>query len=191
MRAATMLGRLLGLVTLASMAAPSSAQMSAVLGIDLGTQFFKVAYVKTGQFDLVLNEASKRKTATAVAFNEGERYVGDTAQALKLRYPSKVVTKFQRLLGRQHADTTLKSQGFGEYDLPFKLEQHPTRGTVVIDLESGNKFQPEEVMAYVLSYIRDISEAHLEQKVIECVITVPPFMTEHERRLMHLSLIHI
>eukprot|EP00656_Telonema_subtile_P041302 TRINITY_DN4641_c0_g1_i2.p1 TRINITY_DN4641_c0_g1~~TRINITY_DN4641_c0_g1_i2.p1 ORF type:complete len:904 (-),score=310.77 TRINITY_DN4641_c0_g1_i2:228-2939(-) len=185
MRAATMLGRLLGLVTLASMAAPSSAQMSAVLGIDLGTQFFKVAYVKTGQFDLVLNEASKRKTATAVAFNEGERYVGDTAQALKLRYPSKVVTKFQRLLGRQHADTTLKSQGFGEYDLPFKLEQHPTRGTVVIDLESGNKFQPEEVMAYVLSYIRDISEAHLEQKVIECVITVPPFMTEHERRLMH------
>jgi len=155
------------------------------LGIDLGTQFFKVAYVKTGSFDLVLNEASKRKTASAVSFHDGERMVGDTAAALKLRYPTKVVSKYNRLIGRLHGDSTLNDYGFGEYDLPFKMSKHPERGTVVVDLEDGNQFQPEEILGYVLSYIRDISEKHLEQSVKECVITVPPFMTEHERRLMH------
>jgi hypoxia up-regulated 1 len=159
--------------------------MSAVLGIDLGTQFFKVAYVKTGSFDLVLNEASKRKTASAVAFNEGERLVGDTANALKLKRPTKVVTKYNRLLGRLHGDPVLDKYGFGEYDLPFKLSKDPTRGTVVVDLEDGEQFQPEEILGWVLSYIRDIAQQHLEQKVMECVITVPPFMTEHERRLLH------
>ena len=42
----------------------------------------QVAYVKTGSFDLVLNEASKRKSPNAVSFSEGERMVGDTANAL-------------------------------------------------------------------------------------------------------------
>jgi hypothetical protein len=77
----------LAAVILTYVAAPSSAQMSAVLGIDLGTKFFKVAYVKTGSFDLVLNEASKRKSANAVSFNEGERMVGDTANALVTTTP--------------------------------------------------------------------------------------------------------
>lgn len=168
------------------MAAPVSAQKSAVLGIDLGTQFFKVAYIKTGGFDLVLNEASKRKTSTSVAFSEGERSVGDTALSLRMKHPSRVASKFQRLIGRLHGDPTLATYGFGEgYDLPFKLEKHETRGTVVVDLDQGNKFHPEEIMGYVLSYIKDISEKHLEQSVLECVITVPPFMTEHERRLLH------
>jgi hypoxia up-regulated 1 len=77
--------------------------------------------------------------------------------------------------------------GFGEYDLPFRITKHETRGTVVIEHDNGEKFQPEEVLAYLFSYIRQISEAHLEQKVSEAVITVPPFTTEHERRLIHES----
>jgi len=180
------LGGVFALVAVAFMAAPGSAQKSAVLGIDLGTQFFKVAYIKTGGFDLVLNEASKRKTSSSVAFSEGERSVGDTALSLKMKHPSRVASKFQRLIGRLHGDPTLATYGFGEgYDLPFKLQKHETRGTVVVDLDQGNKFHPEEIMGYVLSYIKEISEKHLEQSVLECVITVPPFMTEHERRLLH------
>jgi hypoxia up-regulated 1 len=161
--------------------------MSAVLGIDLGTKFFKVAYVKTGSFDLVLNEASKRKSANAVSFNEGERMVGDTANALKMRFPKRVTSQVQRLLGRMVDDPIIKEYGFGEYDLPFKISKHETRGTAIIEHDTGEKFQPEEVLAYIFSYIRQISEAHLEQKVSEAVITVPPFMTEHERRMIHES----
>merc|ERR1712166_1093127 len=177
----------LAAVVLACVTAPTSAQMSAVLGIDLGTKFFKVAYVKTGSFDLVLNEASKRKSPNAVSFSEGERMVGDTANALKTRYPNRVTSQVQRLMGRMADDPVLKQYGFGEYDLPFKLTKHETRGTVMIEHDTGDKFQPEEVLAYIFSYIREISEAHLEQKVSEAVITVPPFMTEHERRLIHES----
>jgi len=177
----------LAAVILTYIAAPTSAQMSAVLGIDLGTKFFKVAYVKTGSFDLVLNEASKRKSANAVSFNDGERMVGDTANALKTRFPKRVTSQVQRLLGRMADDPILNQYGFGEYDLPFKITKHETRGTVVIEHDTGEKFQPEEVLAYIFSYIREISETHLEQKVSEAVITVPPFMTEHERRLIHES----
>jgi molecular chaperone DnaK (HSP70) len=113
--------------------------------------------------------------------------VGDTANALKMRFPKRVTSQVQRLIGRMADDPILQQYGFGEYDLPFRITKHETRGTVVIEHDNGEKFQPEEVLAYLFSYIRQISEAHLEQKVSEAVITVPPFTTEHERRLIHES----
>merc|ERR1711968_319860 len=82
------------------LAATSSAQKSAVLGIDLGSQFFKVAYIKTGGFDVVLNEASKRKSPTALAFVDGERSFGDVAYSQKPRYPKNVLIGMHALLGK-------------------------------------------------------------------------------------------
>eukprot|EP00658_Telonema_sp_P-2_P041940 TRINITY_DN3004_c0_g2_i15.p1 TRINITY_DN3004_c0_g2~~TRINITY_DN3004_c0_g2_i15.p1 ORF type:complete len:548 (-),score=212.60 TRINITY_DN3004_c0_g2_i15:139-1758(-) len=168
---------------LALLSFPALSSANAVLGIDLGTQFFKVGYKKTGMFDLVLNEASKRKTSTAVAFHEGERLLGDLAAGLKTKRPTNVATKFQRLIGRMFDDPQIQKNGFGDYDLPAKLSKHPERGTVMIEL-GGELYQPEEVMGQLLWYMKDMAEKDLERKVVECVITVPPFMTEHERRLM-------
>lgn len=53
------------------------AHQRAVIGIDLGTEFLKIGLVKPGTpIDIVLNEQSKRKTESVIAFDDDERFIG-------------------------------------------------------------------------------------------------------------------
>ena len=53
---------------------------SLVLGIDLGSHYFKLAVVRPGGVEIVENEKSGRKTPLIVAFRElDEVFVGDPA----------------------------------------------------------------------------------------------------------------
>jgi molecular chaperone DnaK (HSP70) len=62
---------------------------SDILSIDLGSQFFKVALVSTGKFEIVPNLQSKRKTPTAVSFKSKIREFGDDALLSQAKNPSK------------------------------------------------------------------------------------------------------
>lgn len=53
-----------------------------VVGIDLGSDSFKVVMVRPGSIDIVLNEGSGRKTASAVGYSSHGRMFGDLAQQL-------------------------------------------------------------------------------------------------------------
>ncbi len=54
-----------------------------VFGIDLGSQWYKLAFRKPGHpFDIVLNEQSSRKTHTMVAWNREERVFASDAYNL-------------------------------------------------------------------------------------------------------------
>lgn len=56
---------------------------ASVIGIDLGTDWFKVSIVKTGiPLDIVLNTESKRKTPAMVAIRNGVRLFGNEAAGL-------------------------------------------------------------------------------------------------------------
>jgi hypoxia up-regulated 1 len=70
-----------------------------VMGIDFGTDWFKVAVVKPGiPLEVVLNKESKRKTETVVTIRNGIRYFGSDAVSLvSLLCPSEV----SESLGRQ------------------------------------------------------------------------------------------
>lgn len=54
---------------------------AALISIDFGTKFNKVGFVKPGKFDLVLNEESKRKSASVIAIKDDERLFGNSAIA--------------------------------------------------------------------------------------------------------------
>lgn len=56
-----------------------------VVGIDLGSQWYKLAMVRPGRpIDIVLNEQSARKTHTMVGWNRDERAFGSDAFNLVL-----------------------------------------------------------------------------------------------------------
>lgn len=40
----------------------------------------------------------------------------------------------------------------------------------------------EELVAQLLEYARDMAIAHTDQRIKDCVITVPPFFNQAERR---------
>ena len=66
----------------------SSQVDSAVLGIDFGNSFMKVALVAPGHpFKIALDISSKRKLATIVGFDDGERRFGNGARSLITKRP--------------------------------------------------------------------------------------------------------
>ena len=64
-----------------------------ILSLDLGNQFFKVALVSTGKFDIVHNLQSKRKTPTSVSFKYSIRNFGDDAIIDSTKNPTKGMSR--------------------------------------------------------------------------------------------------
>lgn len=53
-----------------------------VVGIDLGSDSFKVVLVRPGSIDIVLNEGSGRKTVSSVGYSSHGRLFGEQVQQL-------------------------------------------------------------------------------------------------------------
>ena len=79
----------------------ASAQ-GAVIGIDLGSRFLKVGIIQPGTgIELVLNEATKRKSSAVAGFNaEEERIYGDESYNLLGKLPEKQFLFSKMLLGK-------------------------------------------------------------------------------------------
>ncbi len=73
---------------------------AALIVIDFGTMFIKVAILRPGlPFDLVTDFSSKRKTPNAVAFDGDIRYFGGEADTLKSMSPGSHFMFSRLLLG--------------------------------------------------------------------------------------------
>lgn len=58
-------------------------ESSLIIGLDMGSQNFKVSIAKPGAVDIALDESSSRKTRTLLGFDhEDKRYFGDQAASL-------------------------------------------------------------------------------------------------------------
>src|ERR1700760_3554587 len=96
---------------------------SALLGIDLGTEYIKAVLVKPGTpLEIVLAKDSKRKEPSIVSFKplkngkfpdpEGEypeRSYGSAAQALAARFPGDVYPNLKQLLGIPFESSVLET----------------------------------------------------------------------------------
>ena len=88
-------------------AAPAASK--AILGIDLGATFMKVALVKRNSpLEIVTNMHSKRRTEQMVLFDQGTRFYGADANSMAARKPSKIPSLMSVMLGRDDAHPTVK-----------------------------------------------------------------------------------
>ena len=173
--------------------------VSAVLGIDLGTEYIKAALVKPGiPLEIVLTKDSKRKETAAVAFKPlrskvntvesdsyPERAYGGDAVALSARYPSDVYPNLKPLLGLPLSDDLVKE--YGNTHTGLRMVETET-GTTGFESDS---FVPEEVewsveelIAMELKNIKGNAEnmAGKGTTILDVVLTVPSFYTVEERR---------
>lgn len=133
---------MLSLVLLALFASTASAA-SAVLGIDVGTNFIKAAIVKPGiPLDIVLTKDSKRKEASVVAFKPArsgplelgsfpERLYGSDALALGGRFPGDVYTILKPLLGLSGDSGAAILDDYSERNPAMTVQLVPELGTAV------------------------------------------------------------
>ena len=200
------LSALVLLLTIVLLSTTASAA-SAVLGIDLGTEYLKAAIAKPGSpIDVVLTKDSKRKEAAAVAFKPSrsqtndpeafpERLYGGDALALSARYPGDVYSNLKTLLGLP-IDSDIVTEYSSRYP-GVSLESIPrgegNQGTVGFTSQNAintkEAFMVEELLAMELKNIKANAEAAVVKGtfVTDAVITIPSFYTAEEKRAVELA----
>ncbi|XP_072094262.1 hypoxia up-regulated protein 1 isoform X3 [Mobula birostris] len=157
------------------------AESVAVMSVDLGSEWMKIAIVKPGvPMEIVLNKESRRKTPVAVSLKENERLFGDSAVAMSAKNPKVVFRYLQDLLGKQleNPQVNLYKKRFPEHWL-VAAEQ---RETVLYKVSDELFYSPEEILGMVLNYSRSLAQDFAEQPIKDLVITVPVYFNQAERR---------
>lgn len=170
---------------------------TAVLGVDLGTEYIKAALVKPGiPLEIVLTKDSRRKETSAVAFKPAqggpkkgqypERLYGADAMAVAPRFPSDVYPNLKTVLGLPIDDSVV--QEYAARHPALQLQGHPTRNTATFKSKSFSAeeeaWMVEELLAMELQSIQKNAEltAGDDSIVRSVVLTVPPFYTAAEKR---------
>ena len=193
------------LLSLLCLLTATASAASAVLGIDLGTEYIKAALVKPGiPLDIVLTKDSKRKETAAVAFKPlrtkvntaesdlyPERVYGGDAVALSARFPSDVYSNLKSLLGLKLNDDLVLEYRATHPGL--QMVEWPETGTIGFKSDSfvaeEEPWLIEELLATELKNIKGNAEAMAGKgsTVKDAVITVPSFYTVEERRAITLA----
>ncbi|XP_070548529.1 hypoxia up-regulated protein 1-like isoform X2 [Ptychodera flava] len=153
----------------------------AVMSLDLGSEWYKVALVKPGvPMEIVLNKESKRKTPVAVSMRDNERIFGEDAAATGVRYPKSTYIYLQDMLAKSLNNPLIKmyQKRFPYYD----LKEDPERGTVVFQHDEETQYSPEEILAMIMNRSREDAQDFADQPIKDAVITVPVYFNQAERR---------
>jgi len=133
-------------------------------------------------------QASKRKSAAAVALSGGERTLGDEAAALATRYPERVYLRARDLLGRPWNSSGVRAL-LTASALPYTpLAAAGERGTIALATQESAPeravLSAEELAASVLHYVARCGQEQLgagAAPLRDAVITVPPFWSQAQR----------
>ncbi|KAG7344112.1 molecular chaperone DnaK [Nitzschia inconspicua] len=168
----------------------TSVSAKAILGVDLGSLYMKVALVQRGApLEIVTNMHSKRKTEQMILFDQGTRFYGADASSLLARKPTKTPGGMSVLLGRDEDHPSVKV--LSERHYPIIPVYNETRKGLNIPIDGGKQsYSPEELTAMVLHYAEEITHHYGKEKgntygdITDCVLTVPSFATQAERRAL-------
>lgn len=107
--------------------------------------------------EIALNKESKRKTPVILAFRDGQRYFGEDAATIGLRFPANSFQYILDLLGKTVDNPIVKlyQKRFPYY----KIEADPDRNTVVFKIDDKTKYSIEELIAQILQKARNFAES--------------------------------
>jgi len=164
----------------------SSVSAVAVMSVDLGTEWMKVAVVSPGvPMEIALSKESKRKSPVAVAFRDGERTFGSEALATGVKYPKACYMNFLDLLGKSVNHELVKE--FSRKFPYYSIIACPERDAVCFKHDEETIYSVEELVAMILSHAKTIAESFTNQKVKDAVITTPVFFNQAERKALLLA----
>jgi len=162
----------------------------AILGVDLGSLYMKVALVQRGApLEIVTNMHSKRKTEQMILFDQGTRLYGSDASSLLARKPTKTPVAMSVMLGRDEDHPAVKI--LSERHYPLTPQYNETRKGLYLSIDGGKQNStPEELTAMVLHYAEEITHQYGKEKghtygdITDCVLTVQSFATQTERQAL-------
>uniref|UniRef100_A0A669BJR2 Heat shock protein 4a n=1 Tax=Oreochromis niloticus TaxID=8128 RepID=A0A669BJR2_ORENI len=152
-----------------------------VVGFDLGFQSCYVAVARAGGIETIANEYSDRCTPSFVSFGPRNRSIGAAAKSQVVTNYKNTVQSFKRLHGRAFTDPYIQS---ANSNLVYELAPMPSgaTGIKVLYMEEERIFSTEQVTGMLLTKLKETAESALKKPVVDCVISVPSYFTDAERR---------
>uniref|UniRef100_A0A673JTE3 Heat shock 70 kDa protein 4-like n=1 Tax=Sinocyclocheilus rhinocerous TaxID=307959 RepID=A0A673JTE3_9TELE len=149
-----------------------------VVGFDVGFLSCYVAVARAGGIETAANEYSDR---TCVSFGPRNRSIGAAAKSQMVTNCKNTVQGFKRFHGRAFSDPFVQNL---KSSLVYDLSQMPsgTTGIKVMYMEEEKVFSIEQITAMLLTKLKETAESALKKPVADCVISVPCFYTDAERR---------
>ncbi|GKD55860.1 heat shock 70 kDa protein 16 [Tanacetum coccineum] len=152
-----------------------------VIGFDIGNVNCVIAAAKRGGIDVLLNDEAKRELPAVVSFGDKQRFLGSAGAAFATANPKSTISQIKRLIGRQYKERSVQEE---LKLLPFVTIEGP-RGGILIELEYMKEkltFTPLEILGMLFKHLKQIAEKNLESPVADCVIGIPSYFTDLQRR---------
>jgi len=151
------------------------------VGIDLGTTNSCVSVFRNGLVEVIANDQGNRTTPSWVAFTNSERLVGEAAKNQYASNPTNTVFDAKRLIGRKFSDDSVQTNmKHWSFKVSPDADNKPKINARYMD--EDKKFNPEEVSAMVLQYMKTTAENYLGHPVKKAVITVPAYFNDAQRQ---------
>eukprot|EP00058_Branchiostoma_floridae_P000408 XP_002585896.1 hypothetical protein BRAFLDRAFT_256670 [Branchiostoma floridae] len=152
-----------------------------VVGFDLGNLSCYIGVARQGGIETIANEYSDRCTPTVVSFGEKQRSIGTPAKNQMVTNYKNTVYQFKRFLGRRFQDPQVQSE---LQHVQYRAAEMPDGSTGMKLHYQGEEhiFSTEQITGMILTKLKEVSEMNLKVKVVDCVISVPCFFTDAERR---------
>ncbi|XP_014221375.1 hypoxia up-regulated protein 1 [Trichogramma pretiosum] len=155
----------------------------AVMSVDLGSEWMKIAIVSPGvPMEIALNKESKRKTPVTISFRDGERTFGEDAQVVGTRFPKNSFSYILDLIGKSIDNPMV--QLFQKRFPYYNIEADSERNTILFRIDDETTYTPEELLAQLLYKAKEFAQISAGQKIKEAVITVPGFFNQAERQAL-------
>lgn len=170
-------------VILAAISCLYCAHGLAVMSVDLGSEWMKVGIVSPGvPMEIALNKESKRKTPAVISFRDNIRSFGEEAQVVGIRFPKNAYAYLLDLLAKDinHPLVKLFQERFPYYE----IVEDAQRGTILFKHDESTFYSVEELIAQLLGRAREFAEQGAHQAIKECVLTIPGYFNQAERRAM-------
>jgi hypoxia up-regulated 1 len=170
---------------------------SAVIGLDLGSEYMKISSISPGKsFYIVEDTTTKRKTPTAIGFHNNERIFEYDTLVKRPRAFQTMFMNLPKFLGKDFDNKKLQEQ-VKYYLEDYNMVQND-RGTVSFRLKNfkitgeddeNYELKIEELLGMIFRHIKDLASKQAERVLKDIVVTVPPFWNFRERYALHDALV--
>lgn len=120
---------------------------------------------------------------SCVAFGEKQRILGVAAKNQAVTNLKNTIFGFKRYLGRTYDDPRIQEE---VNRVPYKLIRTDNGGVGIKALYMGDEhlYTPEQITAMHFTKLKETAENAIQAKVHDCVISVPSYFTDAERRAL-------
>ncbi|GCB70434.1 heat shock 70 kDa protein 4L [Scyliorhinus torazame] len=152
-----------------------------VVGFDVGFQNCYIAVARSGGIETIANEYSDRCTPACISLGSKSRAIGAAAKTQIVTNAKNTVQGFKQMHGRTFDDPFVQAE---KKKLVYELQKMPSDsvGIKVHYMDEERIFAIEQITGMLLTKLKETSENALKKPVTDCVISVPSFFTDAERR---------